>query len=57
MLQLIHDHGLKEIDRLRDIYVESNEEVRDYISSRIKEIETEISFGLVVQIQDMNSFS
>lgn len=48
MLQLIHDSGLKEIDRLRNIYVESNEEVRNYISSRIKEIETEVSLGLVI---------
>lgn len=48
MLSLKQDEGLKEIDVLRNIYIESCDEIRQVILSKIKEIETSVSYGLII---------
>jgi hypothetical protein len=40
--------GFLEIKKLEKIYVESPQEVRDYILSKVIEIETETCFGQVI---------
>ena len=42
------EYGLKEIKELEEIYVNSNEEIRDYILSKIIEIKSETSCGLLI---------
>lgn len=42
------DFGLQEIKKLEEIYLNSNLEVRNYIASRVIEIESETSMGLLI---------
>jgi len=41
-------YGLEQIKKLERIYVESNNEVREYILSKVMEIESETSCGLLI---------
>jgi hypothetical protein len=41
-------YGLEQIKELEEIYLNSNEEIRDYILSRVIEIKSYTSCGLMI---------
>ena len=44
------DYGVQHIKKLLQIYEDSNMEMRSFILSRVKEIETETSCGLLIKL-------
>jgi len=42
------DYGLKEIRKLEETYLNSNYEIREYILSKVIELQSETSCGLVI---------